>query len=457
MGDRDPGMERSEGEGGADGSADAEERAAPDGHPVPEEGVRPGNAELDIRSSLERGRAPLPGPEPPPFFWYDVVHEPLPPQSVRGEGEIVLYHGMEVDPEVRLVYTTRVVLYPMADEEEGGEEAAGSLPRDHGRRGDHRLVVDCRVNVQKRALLEMMDRARRRVDAFVQGRRRILTERGAARTERIEEYSSPRLRRLARGLLRTRVRVVRGALEAFRNAVHAAVVIPDRVAGAALRAQTMLHTRLGRRTFWDSVKNPRMLTLEERGVMVFLMGLLTALTVLGLNTLFALGLPEHAPLYRRVLADTGVMVLGVLFLPIPEEPLLVLSVLDIGPAAAFTGFMVGKMLGVWIIYLLGTTIHETLADRTEDHPRIARGVDWLRSHGDRHGAAILVVGNALPLVAGVIVYPLAVAGMRFRDWMGGIAAGTALRYAVIIAAVLVVGPAEVEAWFADPMGALGFG
>lgn len=472
------------------------------------------DADLEVRSSIERGQAPLPGPEPPPFFWHDVVHEPLPPQRVRGEGEVVLYHGMEVDPEVRITYTTRVVVYPEkrsaegaggaektsgdgggetekataeggAEEERGPAAASpGTTPSKATPSGDaadpaggagpgarypavhvmghvgehaavhpvHRLLVDCRISVQKRVLLEAMDRARRRVDAFVKERRQRLTEHGAERSERIEEYRSPRLRRLAKGLLRSRAHVVLAVLGAFRDLVHAAVVVPDRLVGALLRAQSMLHTRLGRRTFWDSVKNPRMLTLEERGVMVFLVALVAGLTVLVLNSLFALVLSEHAPLYRRVLADTGIMVLGVLFLPILEEPLLVLSVLDVGPAAAFTGFMVGKMLAVWIMYLLGTTLHETVADRTEGHPRLARGVEWLQSNADRHGAGILFAGNALPFVAGVVLYPLALAGMRFRDWMGGIVAGTALRYGVIIAAVLLVGPGAVEAWLANPLG-----
>lgn len=415
-------------------------------------------ATLEVRSSVERGPPRMPGPEPPPFFWHDVVHDPLPPQRVRGEGEVVLYHAMEVDPEVRLTYTTRVALYPVEDEEAAtGDGSRSSLPTDHEMHGDHRLVVDSRVNVQKRILLEAMDRARRGADAFVVRQRQRLNERLSAKRGRAESHRSPLARRVAKGWLDLRARVVRGALDGFRDVVHAAVEVPDRVAGAALRAQAVLHTRLGRRTFWESVKDPRSLSLQERSVMVFLVALLSGVAVLLLNSVFALGFPRYAPVYRRVLADAGVMVLGVLFLPVVEEPLLVLSVLDVGPAAAFTGFMVGKLVGVWIMYLLGCSLHEAVADRVEGRPRLARGVDWLQGHADRYGLPVLVAGNALPFVAGLVLYPLAVAGMRFRDWMGGIAVGTALRYLAIIAAVVLIGPDRVAAWLADPLGALGFG
>lgn len=438
----------------------------PSGSKVPED-TRPGDgrrtprlrATLDVRSSVERGPPRMPGPEPPPFFWHDVVHDPLPPQRVRGEGEVVLCHTMEVDPEVRLTYTTRVALYPVED---GGDDASGDAPRsslstDHALHGDHRLVVDSRINVQKRVLLEVMDRTRRGVDAFVVRRRQRLNERLSAKRERVGSHRSPLVRRVAEGWLDLRARVVRGSLDGFRDVVHAAVEIPDRVAGAALRAQAVLHTRLGRRTFWESVKDPRSLSLQERSVMVFLVALLSGVAVLLLNSVFALGFPQHAPVYRRVLADAGVMVLGVLFLPVLEEPLLVLSVLDVGPVAAFTGFMVGKLVAVWIMYLLGCSLHEAVADRVEGRPRLARAVDRLQDRADRYGVPVLVAGNALPFVAGLVLYPLAVAGMRFRDWMGGIAVGTTLRYVAIIVAVVLIGPDQVAAWLADPLGALGFG
>lgn len=381
-----------------------------------------------VTSTIERGRVPRPGSSPPPFVWSDVVRSAPPVPELAGGGDYVLYHGMEVDFDVRVGYTTRV-----------GVEARPE--------GTPRILVESRISVGRRSVPGALDRIRQAVHGGARARRGEVQEATNRRLQRIETLRPAWSRAPARRLVRGWARLLLGLVDGLRDLFLAMLLVPDRVVTSALRAEAMLATRLGRRSLLEAAMDPRELTLEQRSVMILFVALAAGLTVLVLNSVFALVLPELAGTYRRVLADVVLMILGVLFVPVVEELMVVASTLQLGAALALVGLMVGKLVGVWIVYLLGTSLHDVLDRRTRGHPRMARAVAWMQTNADRHGFALLVGANAVPFVSGLALYPLAVAGIRFRAWMGGIAIGTAIRYVAIVAAILLVGPDRVAGFF----------
>lgn len=383
---------------------------------------------IAVRSSIERGEIPRPGSRRAPYFWPDVLQEPPPTDQGPLEGSYVVYHGIEVDVDVRYGLTTQISI-------------------EHPDDGDDRIHVDSRISVEGRWIPETIDRVRHAAEEGARIRRGEVQAATAERLETVSAWGSPGVRSLGEAVVRAWARLLLGLIDGLRDLVLGLVEIPDRVVTGALRAQVHLSSRLGRRSLLEAVRDPRELTLEQRSVMVFLVGVASVLSVVVLNSLFALVLTEWAPIYRRVLLDVVLMALGVLVLPVVEELMVVFSTLELGPVLALLGLMTGKLVGVWIIYLLGTSLHDVVERRTRDHPRWRRAVEWMQENADRYGFPLLLGANAVPFLSVFVLYPLAITGMRFRSWIGGIAAGTLIRYVAIVVAIYVVGPTRVAEFF----------
>lgn len=383
---------------------------------------------IAVRSSIERGDIPRPGSRPPPYFWPDVLEGPPPIGQSSDVGSYVVYHGVDLDIDVRYALTTQVSVVEVDDD---------------GRR----IEVDSRVSLEARLVPGTIARIRQGAEEGARIRRGEIREAATDRLETVSEWSTPPLRSFGEAVIRGWARLLLALVAGFRTLLLGLVEVPDRVVAGALRAQIHLSTSLGRRSLFDAVKDPRSLTLEQRSVMVFLVGVAALLTVVVLNSVFALILPQWASIYRRVLLDVVLMALGVLVLPVVEELMVVVSTLELGPVLALLGLMTGKLVGVWIVYLLGTSLHDVVERRTRDHPRWRRGVEWMQENADRYGFPLLVGANAVPFLSALVLYPLAITGMRFRSWMSGIAAGTMIRYVAIVVAIFVVGPARVEELF----------
>jgi membrane protein YqaA with SNARE-associated domain len=226
--------------------------------------------------------------------------------------------------------------------------------------------------------------------------------------------------------------------------------VPDQAAAQVLRSEALLATRLGRRGFVEALKHPEQLTAEQKGVLLFLSLAGLAVLVLLLNSIIALALPELAPGYRALLGDALLQLGTLLGLPVAVEPAILVSTAAVGAVPTFLAFFVAKMYGAWLMYLVGDALHGAVARRGGRWTQ--RLVDWLRRNADRYGLLVLVLDNALPLAPDQVMYVLAVSGMSFRRWMLGIAAGSAVRFGILIGGALLVGPERAAGWFLHPFG-----
>lgn len=400
---------------------------------VPHAPVRPG-AVLHVTSAL-RGAPPDAGIQNPAYHWPDLLDGEPPPRPDAGEGQYAVYHAIEVDVDVRITYQTLVsVRNPHA-------AADGKEPR---------VVADSRVNVQKRALLEMMDRARANADHRAHTSREALARRLArkrARVMRWPRWATP----LGFGLLHTRARLGASVIHARRRLNRGLVEIPDSVFSSALRVQYHVGDRLARQALVQGLKDPTHMTQEQRSVALFLTTFAVVGAVVLLNSFFALAWPEGAAVYRRMLTEATVQFLGLFGAPFPIEPMLVVDTIAIGPYLAFTGFFVGKMLAAWVLFLLGDSLHHHIKKKMKG-PRGQRVVEWLNRNCNRYGLPILILDNAPPLAPDQLMFVIAASGISFRTWMVGIAAGTVIKYVAVIAGVYIIGPERITHFFEHPFG-----
>ena len=382
-----------------------------------------------VLSTVARGPAPRPGVQPVRFVWSDVLEAP-PPEAALGSRPYAVYHGTEVDEDLRIVHHTLVWL-------ENGQDL---------------VHAEARTHVQRRALLETMERVRSSADARRQRWERRTQRRLARRRVALARWPRP-LALPADALLYAMARMSQAVNRSVHGGTRALVQVPDALVSGALRAEAHLLHPGGRRTLWQSLRDPDQLTAEEKGVVVFLSLVLLALGVLVLNSVMALVFPEHAPAYRALLTNAVVQFVSVFGVPIVMEPLLVLATLSQGPVLAFTGFFVGKMLGVWVLYFLGDSAHDAFLRRAS--PRSQRWMAWLQRNADKYGFPILFLDNALPLMPDQVLWVFAVSGMRFRTWMLAVALGTVVKFTAFIGGVYLLGPERIEQLFTDPFGWFG--
>jgi uncharacterized membrane protein YdjX (TVP38/TMEM64 family) len=391
---------------------------------------------VECLASLARATPPDSGIQVGPYFWSDLLDGDAPPLPNSGEGSYAVYHAIEVDADVRITYQTLV-----------GVRSSRSRPADEPQ---HRIVADARVTVQKRALLEMMDAARARADQAARKSREAQARRLARRRGAVlrwPHWATP----LGFGVIRAQARFGLGIIHAKRRARRGLVEVPDVLFSSALRVQYHVGDRLARQGLVAGLKDPTTLTTEQRSVLLFLTAFFAAASVLLLNSFFALATPEFAGTYRHMLTDAALQFVGLFGAPVLVEPLLVLSTLAVGPYLAFSAFFVGKMLGAWVLYLLGHSLHHHLEKKTSGK-RGRRMVDWLTRNANKYGFLILVLDNALPLAPDQLMLVFAVSGIRFRKWMLGIGVGTCVKFVALIVGVLVIGPERVEHFFAHPFG-----
>lgn len=382
-----------------------------------------------VRSSIIRDDPPASGPRPSPYRWTGVVETDSPDTRTRSVGAYVVYHEMEVDPRVRVAHTTRVDVFPDDD---------GEPPHDGS------VLVEAQISVHKQGLLKSVDKARESTRSKRNHWRRVVEERSDP--TRGEEPGPGRVRLAARKVADTPVRGFARIAAAFWAAVTVLLEIPNRIFAHSLEAYAVLHSHLGRRGVLEGLTNPRDSTVTQRGVTVFVVGVAGLLFVLLLNSMFALIFPAYAAVYRYTLGLSMSMVSGVLFFPVVVEPLLVFAMLAVGPVPAFTGLLIGKLVGAWILYLIGVSLVDTVREWAELSKKVDESIDWMMETADDYAFPLLFVGNLAPFVSGFFLYVYAVAGVRFRDWVAGVGLGTALRFGIIILAVVIVGPDAVSAW-----------
>lgn len=392
--------------------------------------------DLDTRVSLRRGRSLRPGIKPQKWHWHDLLDGPPPRRREVGDATHITFHTTAEDDDVRISFTTIIHVSP-------GLDPVSTL--------DDTIHIDERVYVQRRALHEIIDKQRAFTDRLAIRQRERMRERTQRRRDLAARSPRP-LRAPIRAYSRVEQKCTDVYIRSLRGTLRACVNVPDKVLGSIEGAGTRLGSKTGRRHMWAAMRDPSRATAHEKSVLLLLAAGILVVSILALNSLFALVLTGEAPIYTRLLADFSASLLGVLALPIPAEPLLVAEAIAVGSILAFTGLFLGKIVGSWMLYLIGDSLNAALEKAGKKRKRIGAMLDWLKRNANRRGFLLLTVINAVPLMPDVLVYPFAVSGMRIRGFMGGIALGTVIKFVAILVALQYVGQDRVIAFFTNPFG-----
>lgn len=391
------------------------------------------------RSSVARGKSMSPGIQQAPFYWRDVVHGPPPRRRERGACLYVTFHGTDDTGDVRLGFSTVIHVDPGADIDSARDDI---------------IHIEERLNIQRRFLQEWIDRERAFSDRLAMRMRSRLARSLASQ------------RRLASGLrvalaitvllwwIRAQAKLGTALIRGTRALLRGLVVVPDAILTHGENASIRLASRTGRRTIRNAFRDPASATPQEKTAVLVVISFSLLGAVLVLNTVFATVFAGFARAYGHALADFTASLLGTLAVPLPAEPLLVASLVSMGFVLGGIGLYFGKIVGSWMLYLLGDSLFDAIDKKSTKSPRTRRFVNALQRGANRWGFLLLVLINAIPLMPDLLVIVFAVSGMRFRSFMGGIAVGTLLKFIMIGAAVYFIGPDTVKAFLEHPIATL---
>lgn len=391
---------------------------------------------LVVRASLSRGPAPAADLQARPFYWRDLVSGPPPRRHARG-GVHVTYHSAEEGGDVRIAHGTLVQVD--VKDESSGEEV---------------VLVEERVSVQRRALHEFLDRERAFSDRLARRLRGGLSRNLVRQRRFANRLTVGWLVSFLLWCVRIQAHVGQAVINGTQRFLRALVRGPDALLTRIETASFHLQSRSGRRGIWTAFLNPAAAGTQEKSIVLLLVSGALFGMVLLLNSAFALVFVAQAPVYKHIVGDFTASLLSVLALPLPSEPLLIYGTITSGPFVAATGLFLGKVVGSWMLYLIGDSLFDTIKGKTAGRPRFAAMIAWMQRNANRWGFWMLVVINAIPLMPDVLVYVFAVSGMKFRSFMAGIAVGAAIKYAILIAAVYIVGPEQILYWLSHPIDAM---
>ncbi|HEX2021855.1 MAG TPA: VTT domain-containing protein, partial [Candidatus Thermoplasmatota archaeon] len=122
-----------------------------------------------------------------------------------------------------------------------------------------------------------------------------------------------------------------------------------------------------------------------------------------------------------------------------------------GLGLGWLGLLLGKIVGTWMLYLVGDSLHKTLERQTAKSPRLKRVVAWLQARASTTGFVWVFLLSFVPFLPDTLILAFAVAGMGFRPFILGIALGTVAKYGAIVLALAWVGPDAVQGWL-DALG-----
>jgi membrane protein YqaA with SNARE-associated domain len=388
--------------------------------------------EVTTTCSLTRGQCPDPGIHAAPFIWRDLVDGAPPRRRARGAGVHYTYHTTEHGPDVRITHVTQVRVDPGPDVESVMDDI---------------IIVEERVYVQRRALQELIDREKAFSDHLAIRLRAKLGKSVARQRAGIQALRAAWLIAALAWIVKIEAKVGLASIRGLRAMLRSLVHIPDVILARSASAQTHLSSRSTRRGVWKGLRDPSGASADEKGVLVVVAAALLIGTVLLLNTVFALILPSLAPEYKHILND-ALYNFGAVFLPLPLPPeaILITSALALGVGIGWIGLFLGKLVGSWILFLVGDSLHDSLKRQTAKSPRLKRVVEWLQARAATQGFAWVFFLSAVPFLPDTLILAFAVSGMRFRPFLGAVALGTVIKFGAIVAALLIVGPEVVEGW-----------
>lgn len=397
--------------------------------------VTPSYGIVNVVSSVKRGRHPHPGIQYVPFHWRDLVEGSPPRRRTKGEGAYAVYHHMDMDEDVRVTYSTVVSIDP-------GIDLDSTL--------DDLINVDVKITVQKRFMQELIDREKQFSDRLAAKLRNKLNVSLQRRRENVRGGRGA-WSRFTHLTIKVQAKVGMAGVRTLHKVMRGSVAIPDAIVQRSIATGAALGGRTGRRVMRKGFRDPTRLTNEEKGVMLFLAAIGLTAGILLVTTALAIVARDALPTWVSALKNAGANVVTAMGVPIPAEVLLILSVVADGAVLAFASAFIGRMIGVWLVYLLGDSLNHEINKKTKKSPRMKKAVDWMNRNAEKRGFWILIVLNALPLIPDVLLYVFAVSGMKFRKYMGGIAVGTVIKFGVTVAMVLYVGGDVVQHFSEHPV------
>lgn len=396
-----------------------------------------GHGGIVTRCSLARGKSMSPGIQAAPFYWRDVVLGPPPRRREKGDCVQVTFHGTDDTGDVRIGFTTVVRVDPGMDRESVFDDV---------------VHVEERLYVQRRFLQRMIDREKALSDRIAMRSRSRLAHMLVAQRRYANGVQAAWMASLLLALIRVQAKVGNALIRGTRAVMRGVVAVPERILVHTENVSIHLASRTGRRTIKQALRDPKSATPYEKTAVLVVLAFALVGIVLLLNSLFALALPgSWEDAYKVVLADFTASLLSTVALPIPAEPLLILHTISLGPVLAITGLLLGKLMGSWMLYLIGDSLNDGLQKKTAKSPRLRRAVGWMQNNADRYGFWLLIPINAIPFLPDLLVLVFAVSGMRFRSFMAGIGVGTLIKFVGIVIAVYAIGPDIVQAFLEHPI------
>lgn len=392
---------------------------------------------LVARCSIARGRAMSPGIQKSPFYWRDVVHGPPPRRREKGDCIHVTFHGADDSGDVRLRFTTIVRVDPGLDKEAAHDDV---------------VHVEERVYVQRRVLQELVDRERAFTDRVCLRMRSRLANTLAKKRRRANHIESGIGLSVYLWHVRMQAKVGNGSIRAFRSFMRALVALPDALLTHTERLSIHLASRSGRRVIRKAVHDPASATPAEKTALLVLLVFGTAAALLLLSVLFATFLARWDPVFAALLGDFLLSIAGTVGAPFPVEPVYIGRALTWGFIVPTIGLLAGKLLGSWMLYLVGDSLFDSMDKKSG--PRMKRSIRWLQRNANKWGFAILLAVNAIPLAPDALIIVFAVSGMRFRSYMVSIAAGSIIKFAILAGLMLWIGPEAVKDFIAHPIATM---
>lgn len=388
------------------------------------------------RCGVSRGRSLSPGIQQSPFYWRDIVHGPPPRRHEKGDCIHVTHHGMDDNADVRLAFTTLVRVDPGMDKDRADDDV---------------VHVEERLNVQRRPLQEFVDRERAFTERVCLRMRSRLAHRLVAQRRFANTVQTAWLVSAILVLIRVQAKVGNAAIRGFRAAMRGLVAIPDAILTHTTNVSIHMGSRYGRKILRRAIRDPANATPQEKTLALVVGTLVLAGTILFLDLLFTTFLTRYAGTFATIQLDFLKSLAAVIALPFPVEILLISSVLAVGAVLGFTGLFLGKLVGSWMLYLLGDSLFDGIRKKTKTNPKLERAVGLLQRNANTHGLWMLFLINAIPFVPDLLIIVFAVSGMKFRSYMLGIALGTAVKFIGLIIAINVVGPDAIRAFMEHPI------
>jgi uncharacterized membrane protein YdjX (TVP38/TMEM64 family) len=152
----------------------------------------------------------------------------------------------------------------------------------------------------------------------------------------------------------------------------------------------------GRAAFAHAIRHPHLLTPKMQRSLLFLVLLSSIWTwIVGL-TVLAVAAPGLAEAWNLVFTLYFSSLLTNLFVPIPVEPIAIGAALVIGSVAACVAAGLGKMVGAWIIFILGRSLRKAMANLEAKSQTMRRVLAAAEGFGRRYGYVALGLMLAVP-------------------------------------------------------------